>query len=43
MLLLILVLIFVLQNLSPASTSFFSIKWTIHSAWTCSWHHCSAA
>ena len=29
MLLLILVLIFVLQNLSPASTSFFSIKWTL--------------
>ena len=29
MLLLILVLIFVLQNLSPASTSFFSIRWTI--------------
>jgi uncharacterized integral membrane protein len=29
MLLLILVLIFVLQNLSPASTSFFSIEWTI--------------
>jgi uncharacterized integral membrane protein len=29
MLLLILVLIFVLQNLSPASTSFFGIKWTI--------------
>jgi hypothetical protein len=28
-LLLILVLIFVLQNLSPASTSFFSVKWTI--------------
>ena len=29
MLLLILVLIFVLQNLSPASTTFFSVKWTI--------------
>jgi uncharacterized integral membrane protein len=29
MLLLILVLIFVLQNLSPASTSFFGVKWTI--------------
>ena len=29
MLLLILVLIFVLQNLSPASTSFFSVRWTI--------------
>ncbi|MHB8490515.1 MAG: lipopolysaccharide assembly protein LapA domain-containing protein [Candidatus Dormibacteria bacterium] len=29
MLLLILVLIFVLQNLSPASTRFFGIKWTI--------------
>src|SRR5450631_2658196 len=29
MLLLILVLVFVLQNLSSASTSFFSVKWTI--------------
>jgi uncharacterized integral membrane protein len=29
LLLLIVVLIFVLQNLSPASTTFFSIKWTI--------------
>lgn len=29
MLLLILVLIFVLQNLPPASTTFFSIRWTI--------------
>ena len=29
MLLLILVLVFVLQNLSSTSTSFFSVKWTI--------------
>jgi uncharacterized integral membrane protein len=29
MLLLILILVFVLQNLSSASTTFFSIKWTI--------------
>ena len=29
MLLLILVLVFILQNLSSASTSFFSVKWTI--------------
>jgi uncharacterized integral membrane protein len=29
MLLLVLVLVFVLQNLSSASTSFFSVKWTI--------------
>jgi uncharacterized integral membrane protein len=29
MLLLILVLVFVLQNLSSVSTSFFSVKWTI--------------
>lgn len=29
MLLLILVLIFVLQNLSPVGTTFFSVKWTI--------------
>jgi uncharacterized integral membrane protein len=29
MLLLILVLVFVLQNLSSTNTSFFSVKWTI--------------
>jgi len=29
MLLLILILVFVLQNLAAASTTFFSIKWTI--------------
>jgi uncharacterized integral membrane protein len=29
MLLLVLVLVFVLQNLTSASTSFFSVKWTI--------------
>ena len=29
MLLLIVVLVFVLQNLSAASTTFFSVKWTI--------------
>jgi uncharacterized integral membrane protein len=29
MLLLILVLVFVLQNLTSASTSFFTVKWTI--------------